>query len=184
MGKKENQRIALTKRLLQEGLLRLLKEKDLDKISVTELCREAGINRATFYNHYTAPQELLADLEQTMSNEMTQLFATPCTEEEVTAQLEAICTYLKDHAAQILVLSKCHADDDLAEVFSHLEHRYAGSTITGKPTDLDPDSIHLVSTFIHTGCYHLIREWLARDIQKSPREVAELLRTIINKDYQ
>ena len=62
MAQKENQRIALTKKLLQEGLLRLLETKSLDKISVTELCRESGINRATFYNHYNSPQELLTDI--------------------------------------------------------------------------------------------------------------------------
>ena len=54
MAQKENQRIALTKKLLQEGLLRLLETKTLDKISVTVLCRESGINRATFYNHYNS----------------------------------------------------------------------------------------------------------------------------------
>ena len=49
---KGNQRIALTKRLLQEGLIRLLEKKPLDKNSVTELCGESGINQATFYRHY------------------------------------------------------------------------------------------------------------------------------------
>lgn len=49
---KDDQRIALTKRLLREGLLRLLSKTDLNKISVTQLCIESGINRATFYRHY------------------------------------------------------------------------------------------------------------------------------------
>ena len=35
---KENQRIALTKRLLQEALLRLLEQMPLEKISITQLC--------------------------------------------------------------------------------------------------------------------------------------------------
>ena len=45
---KDDQRIALTKRLLREGLLCLLSKTDLNKISVTQLCIESGINRATF----------------------------------------------------------------------------------------------------------------------------------------
>ena len=49
---KDDQRTALTKRLLREGLLRLLSKTDLNKISVTQLCIESGINRATFYRHY------------------------------------------------------------------------------------------------------------------------------------
>ena len=38
MARKENQRIALTRRLLQEGLLRLLRVEKLENISVTALC--------------------------------------------------------------------------------------------------------------------------------------------------
>ena len=41
MAHKENQRIALTRRLLQEGLLRLLSHEKLEDISVTALCKEA-----------------------------------------------------------------------------------------------------------------------------------------------
>ena len=52
MEKNENQRIKLTKRLLKESLLKLLTEKNIKKISVSELCQTAGINRSTFYNHY------------------------------------------------------------------------------------------------------------------------------------
>ena len=35
---KDDQRVALTKRLLQEGLFRLLERKDIDSIHVSELC--------------------------------------------------------------------------------------------------------------------------------------------------
>lgn len=57
---KDDQRIALTKRLLREGLLRLLSKTDLNKISVTQLCIESGINRATFYRHYEEPRDILS----------------------------------------------------------------------------------------------------------------------------
>ena len=59
----KNQRVMLTKRLLQEALIRLLKRKPLEKINITELCEEAGINRATFYRHYTLPGEVLYEME-------------------------------------------------------------------------------------------------------------------------
>ena len=54
---KENQRMVVTKRMLKEWLLR-----PLDNIHVNELCRESGINRATFYRHYETPQDVLVSL--------------------------------------------------------------------------------------------------------------------------
>lgn len=60
---KENQRIVITKRMLKEGLLRLLKTKKLEKIHINELCEESSVNRATFYRHYVTVQDVLLELE-------------------------------------------------------------------------------------------------------------------------
>ena len=68
---KDDQRIALTKRLLREGLLRLLSKTDLNKISVTQLCIESGINRATFYRHYEEPRDILNDIKYLLEVKMT-----------------------------------------------------------------------------------------------------------------
>jgi AcrR family transcriptional regulator len=46
-------RVVKTKQALHQALLALLKTKTLESISVSALCREAGINRGTFYLHYT-----------------------------------------------------------------------------------------------------------------------------------
>ena len=43
---------------MDEALLALLEEKDLEYITVKEICRQAGVNRSTFYLHY----ETIADL--------------------------------------------------------------------------------------------------------------------------
>ena len=43
MEPKENQRIMLTKQLLQNALLKLLKTVPLHAISIRELCKEAGL---------------------------------------------------------------------------------------------------------------------------------------------
>ena len=184
MGKEENQRITLTKRMLQEGLLRLLETKDLDKISVTELCRESGINRATFYNHYGSPQELLADLELQLTEEMDALIDYPHTPEEALVVLEEICVYMQNHARSIIVLSRCHADEDMADIFSKLSETFPSRITRSRITqNMDADTLHLTSTFVNTGCYHLIREWLVKDIQKTPREIACLLLNMLNRDF-
>ena len=59
----DNQRVRLTKRLLSESLLDLMQQKDLDQISVIELCRKAGINRATFYRYYSNPVDVLQEIQ-------------------------------------------------------------------------------------------------------------------------
>ena len=67
---KENQRIAVTKRMLKEGLLRLLRDKELKNIRITELCAESGVNRATFYRHYEMVEDVLYELERDIAWQM------------------------------------------------------------------------------------------------------------------
>ena len=67
---KENQRIVISKRMLRESLLRLLRTKELSEINITELCREAEINRATFYKYYNTPQDVLSDIAMELIKEM------------------------------------------------------------------------------------------------------------------
>ncbi len=52
-----------------------------------------------------------------------------------------------------------------------------------KHTALDEDTLHLVSSYMYSGCYALIREWLLHSINKTPREIAHLLVDIVSKDY-
>lgn len=185
MAKKENQRIILTKRLLQEGLLRLLEIKELDKISVTELCRESGINRATFYNHYSSPQDLLSDLEQRLTDELSVVTSNPKYANDISRQLEAVCTYYQENSRSILILARCHADSDLADIFYDLNQKVRNQHMASiLSNSSDKESAHLISTFLYTGTYHLIREWLIKDIQKSPREIADLVLSIVSTEFQ
>ena len=86
----ENQRVVITKRMLKESLLRILKEKDLDTINVAELCREAGVNRATFYRHYAIPRDVLMEMQQDLFRELRRQVKLPQSKEEIHATIEKL----------------------------------------------------------------------------------------------
>ena len=50
---KEDRRTLYSKKMIRESLYELMKEKPLNKISVTEICERADVNRSTFYAYYT-----------------------------------------------------------------------------------------------------------------------------------
>lgn len=66
---------------MDEALLALLEEKDLEYITVKEICHRAGVNRSTFYLHY----ETIADLVNETLEMVNQRFLSyfPQQEEEV-----------------------------------------------------------------------------------------------------
>lgn len=61
MEKKEDIRITKSKRDLRNALLELLNTTPFDKITVTDICKTAMINKMTFYNHYRDKYSLLDD---------------------------------------------------------------------------------------------------------------------------
>lgn len=66
----ENQRIRITKRILRETMMALLKDNDPDHISVKELCSAAQINRSTFYAHYRDVQHLYNEMSDQLVDDL------------------------------------------------------------------------------------------------------------------
>lgn len=63
-------RVVRTQSWLREALIKLIEQVGFDAITVQSLTREAGINRATFYQHYRDKYDLL---EKSMADMLTSL---------------------------------------------------------------------------------------------------------------
>lgn len=66
---REDRRTLYSKKMIRESLYELMKEKPLNKISVTEICQRADVNRSTFYAYYTD----IYDLHQKIINDFFSL---------------------------------------------------------------------------------------------------------------
>ena len=180
---KVNQRIALTKRLIHEALLRLLETKSIDKISVTELCNESGINRATFYRHYNVPRDVLVEIENTLTEGIAAKFDQLAIADTVHgySYIENICSYFYDHSDIIKILISNSSVDDLTNVINKMFHRIlAIKKQSSKSVDIEDDALKLISTYIVGGGYFMLRQWLMEDIQKTPEEIAKMLMQFAN----
>lgn len=62
MARQSDLRISKTNRAIKESFLQLLKRKNLNRITVTELAHLAEINKGTFYLHYSDIYALYNDV--------------------------------------------------------------------------------------------------------------------------
>ncbi len=58
-----DRRTKYTKSVIRQALFDLLQEKPINKITVTDICKLADINRSTFYSHYEDVYALLASIQ-------------------------------------------------------------------------------------------------------------------------
>lgn len=68
--KTTDHRTRVTKMLIRKAFTDLLKQKPIQSISIKELCESAGINRGTFYSHYSDIYDLLKQIEDDMMNDL------------------------------------------------------------------------------------------------------------------
>lgn len=59
----EDRRVRKTKNAIKQAFIKLLAEKELERITIQDITTLADINRGTFYLHYEDKYLLLSDLE-------------------------------------------------------------------------------------------------------------------------
>ena len=67
----ESRRVKMTKRLMKEALIDLMDQKPLEKITVTEICKIADVNRSTFYAYYEDTRALMLEIEDEVLEHVT-----------------------------------------------------------------------------------------------------------------
>ncbi len=58
-----DRRTKYTKSVIRQALFDLLQEKPVTKITVTDICKNADINRSTFYSYYEDVYDLLTSIQ-------------------------------------------------------------------------------------------------------------------------
>lgn len=180
---KDDQRIALTKRLLREGFLRLLSKADLNKISVTQLCIESGINRATFYRHYEEPRDILNDIKFEIFQEVAAFAEKAASKGDTRKWLELACRYFYEHSDILKILFRYRTDDDFVLFLNErFNEQYPNLINKGYFTDVDDDTMRLGTFYYAGGIYYILRQWITEPINKTPQEVAVLMYHFLNVD--
>lgn len=113
MAEVEDKRIRRTKKLLRQALTRLMQQKDFQSITVTDVVREADINRGTFYAHYRDVYDLRDKIEAEMIADFRGMIATIRPSETATLRpvLGRLMDYLEENREIVTALIKVNAPD-------------------------------------------------------------------------
>ncbi|SFA94025.1 transcriptional regulator, TetR family [Lentibacillus halodurans] len=176
MNEKLDRRKKYTRMVLKDSLITLLKTKQISAITVKEICEQADINRSTFYTHYSDQFDLLDQIEEEIIADLnTYLNQYNFEQEEEALQMtEKLLEYVVskyDICQTLLNENNDHSFErrvmDVARTFlikNWMEHN-----------DVDPDISEYASTFVISGGIYVIKHWLANNMDKSPKQIAQLI---------
>ncbi|MDW8569185.1 TetR/AcrR family transcriptional regulator C-terminal domain-containing protein [Staphylococcus shinii] len=72
----EDRRVRKTKNAIKQAFIKLLAEKELERITIQDITTLADINRGTFYLHYEDKYILLSDLEDEFIDDLAEEIGT------------------------------------------------------------------------------------------------------------
>lgn len=68
-----DKRVIRTKKAIKAALFRIMEDKDISSITISELSRQANVNRRTFYMHYRNITDILDEIESDLVEALSRL---------------------------------------------------------------------------------------------------------------
>lgn len=176
MNRTENKRVKLTKELLRSALLEILKEVPIREVSIRELCKRAGVNRTTFYNHYGNQYDLFDDIGQQFLNAISQRlkYLQADDMEMVHKRVAAVLDYFEENRECSVLLFNNSIDSNYVERIMSLPEigDLLDSTLAGFK---DQRKKEAVRSFTIYGSQRLLQEWIRQDERAGAEEEAALI---------
>ncbi|SFJ78924.1 transcriptional regulator, TetR family [Halobacillus dabanensis] len=184
MSGKLDRRKKYTRRVLKESLITLLSQKPISNITVKEVCEVADINRSTFYTHYSDHYDLLSKMEKEITEDMNQyLYSYSYEREEESIQMtEKILEYITENKLMFQVLLNKKAVPTFEKRMMDLTRGFMMTNLMDGHVVNKQESEYL-SSFVISGAIHVIKDWIEKDMDRSPKEMAVMINSFINYGF-
>lgn len=176
MEKKVDRRVIKTRRQLKKGLAALMKEKNVNQITVKELVEEVDINRSTFYLHFKDIQDLLREIEENMEAQIKRAIE----EHPIVSNNENAFYFIEDMFRVLdeeREISKALIGPNGDMGFIHRIERIIKENSRGTLEKMFPgkkEDLKYFYAFCLSGCLGLVKVWLNEGEEKSPEEMAQM----------
>lgn len=165
MNTKNNRRRQASVERIQNAFMQFLEKKELTQITVSDICKEAGINRSTFYANYTDIYDLADKLCQELESEVAPLLRPEAGWQHSAQEFLKLFRHIRDNQKLYAVYFKLgYENRDLTW--------YDDRDLQTMP---DVSSIDYHVAFFYRGFNAIVKLWLQRGCLESPEQMCQIL---------
>lgn len=165
MNTKNNRRKQASVERIQQAFMLFLREKELSQISVSDLCKEAGINRSTFYANYADIYDLANKLCQELENEVAHLLVLESGWQQSRQEFLKLFQHIRENQQLYTVFFKLGYE-------SRERTWYGAQDLQGMP---DQAVIHYHVAFFANGFNAIVKLWLRGGCKETPEQMCQVL---------
>lgn len=181
-----DRRVRYTRKILNESLLRFLNEKPIMKITVTEICKDADVNRSTYYSHFADPYDQFNQLKSEMLTAATD-FAKHMETRNLSGEqhrykiLKGLLQYVDSqrHAFKTLLsISGDHSlQHEILTILGQIIFQKSELQVTNPAkAKSSPAHQNYMLLFASNGCFGMFYHWL---MDESPADADQLARMMV-----
>ena len=175
-----DRRVIKTKRAIQQAFAKLLSEKNINDITVSDIAATADINRKTFYNYYGGIYAVVDEIENDIVNRFDEALT------EIDLMSNAATPYMVFDIFTSVIYSNIEFFGYLLSMDSNLSLtakmvdllKDKTRTILARYLDISSDRMELMLDFMVTGFVAVYRSWFnsdrSRPIEEISAEINEL----------
>lgn len=171
MNIKNNSRYKMSNEKIETAFLTLILNNKYEDITISQVCKEANINRSTFYSHYDDINDLVIKIEGKFANSVANIFSYG--DKQTLESFIDMFKFVKEnkyfYKAFLNIPYKTLAEKNtIIGVLKHIGENY----IDEKTNRM---GIFYRASFFGAGIKEMCRIWLEYDCKESPEEMASLL---------
>lgn len=146
---------------ITNALLELMKEKDYDSISITDIVEKAGLSRVTYYRHFNSKEDIIKRYFQLTKEKFVKQAVGNSMAENNEFMVLALFMFFKSNMEANKALRKSHLDKMLLD---YLTYEFMESL----PVKLDK----YFAIFLAGALFNVLVHWLDNDCKDSIEEAS------------
>ena len=156
---------------IEKVFIELIQSKEIEDICVTDICKQAKLNRSTFYANYLDIYDLANKMKDKLFSEVNNIFADERTNKYNSNDFLKLFKHIKDNQLFYKTYFKLNFDNNLGitEFDTNLADKYYNN-----------EFIDFHIEFFKAGLNAVIKKWLNNGCQETPEEI----RAIIESEYK
>ena len=163
------------------ALFTLMAQKPFERVTITELCREAGFERMTFYRHFSDKTDIIAYyLDRQMMLLMASLPSSSTTEHN----LYALFQWVYNERRNLSILMENHMTAQLAKSLAHSFFAVTTANLPPEavrllpPSPYSADDPYITDGVIGLFC-GLLTSWRDNDFREPPKALTHRMLAIL-----
>lgn len=162
MNVKNNKRRRDSVEKIEKAFVELLQSRELNQISVTDICKETGLNRSTFYANFMDVYDLADKLREKLETDFSAQF-------QELGDRSAVNMFRHIYENQLFYKTYFKLGYDEKHTVFVFDTARAEQDFSGK-------HIKYHIEFFRNGINAIIKMWLADGCRETPEEMAEIIK--------